>query len=49
MTMTATPSTVPAGNVTFIVKNTGTIDHEAVVLKLDRRPDLGQAARRRRR
>jgi len=34
MTMTATPSTVPAGNVTFIVKNTGTIDHEAVVLQL---------------
>ena len=34
MTMTATPSTVPAGDVTFIVKNTGTIDHEAVVLQL---------------
>ena len=35
MTMTVTPSTVPAGDVTFVVKNTGTIDHEAVVLKLD--------------
>ncbi|HVN52364.1 MAG TPA: sulfocyanin-like copper-binding protein [Acidimicrobiales bacterium] len=35
MSMTVTPSTVPAGNVTFVVKNEGTIDHEAVVLKLD--------------
>ena len=34
MTLVATPATVPAGNVTFIVKNTGTIDHEAVVLQL---------------
>jgi uncharacterized cupredoxin-like copper-binding protein len=34
MTMTVTPSTVPAGDVTFVVKNNGTIDHEAVVLKL---------------
>ncbi len=34
MTMTAAPSTVPAGDVTFIVKNSGTIDHEAVVLQL---------------
>ena len=34
MTMTVTPSTVPAGDVTFVVKNTGTIVHEAVVLKL---------------
>ena len=35
MTMTVTPSTVPPGDVTFVVKNSGTIDHEAVVLKLD--------------
>jgi uncharacterized cupredoxin-like copper-binding protein len=34
MTMTVTPSTVPAGDVTFVVKSTGTIEHEAVVLKL---------------
>ena len=33
MTLTLSPATVPAGNVTFVVKNTGTIDHEAVVLK----------------
>ena len=33
MTLTVSPSVVPAGDVTFIVKNTGTIDHEAVVLK----------------
>ncbi len=33
MTLTATPATAPAGNVTFVVKNTGTIEHEAVVLK----------------
>ena len=35
MSLTATPDKVPAGNVTFVVKNDGTIDHEAVVLKLD--------------
>jgi uncharacterized cupredoxin-like copper-binding protein len=33
MTLTATPDAVPAGDVTFVVKNTGTIEHEAVVLK----------------
>jgi uncharacterized cupredoxin-like copper-binding protein len=33
MTLTLSPSTVPAGDVTFIVKNNGTIEHEAVVLK----------------
>ena len=33
MTMTLTPSTVPAGKVTFTVKNGGTIKHEMVVLK----------------
>ena len=27
------PATVPAGDVTFVVKNNGTIVHEAVVLK----------------
>ena len=35
MTLTADPSSVPAGDVTFTVKNTGTIDHEVVVLKTD--------------
>ena len=35
MTMTATPSSVAAGSVTFTVKNTGTIKHEMVVLKTD--------------
>jgi len=35
MTLTATPDSVPAGDVTFTVKNTGTIDHEVVVLKTD--------------
>jgi uncharacterized cupredoxin-like copper-binding protein len=33
MTLTVSPSTVPAGDVTFVVKNKGTIVHEAVVLK----------------
>ena len=33
MTLTVSPSTAPAGDVTFVVKNTGTIEHEAVVLK----------------
>ena len=33
MTLTATPDAVPAGDVTFVVKNAGTIVHEAVVLK----------------
>ena len=33
MTLTASPATAPAGDVTFVVKNTGTIEHEAVVLK----------------
>ena len=35
MTLVSTPATVPAGNVTFTVKNTGTIDHEMIVLKTD--------------
>ena len=35
MTLTATPDSAPAGDVTFTVKNTGTIDHEMVVLKTD--------------
>ena len=33
MTLTLSPATVPAGDVTFVVKNNGTIEHEAVVLK----------------
>ncbi len=35
MTLTLSPATAPTGNVTFIVKNNGTILHEAVVLKTD--------------
>ena len=35
MTMTATPSSVAAGSVTFTAKNDGTIKHEMVVLKTD--------------
>jgi uncharacterized cupredoxin-like copper-binding protein len=33
MTMTITPSSVPAGKVKFVVQNSGTIIHEVVVLK----------------
>ncbi|MGZ4691301.1 MAG: hypothetical protein ACXVKA_02410 [Acidimicrobiia bacterium] len=32
-TLVATPATAPAGDVTFVVKNSGTIDHEMLVLK----------------
>lgn len=35
MTMTVSPASVPAGKVTFVAKNTGTIEHEVVVLKTD--------------
>lgn len=35
MTLTATPPAALAGDVTFIVKNAGTIDHEVIVLKTD--------------
>ncbi|MGZ4682998.1 MAG: hypothetical protein ACXWB2_05205 [Acidimicrobiales bacterium] len=34
MTLVATPDVALAGDVTFIVKNTGTIEHEVIVLKL---------------
>jgi uncharacterized cupredoxin-like copper-binding protein len=33
MSLAVSPETVPAGDITFVVKNTGTIEHEAVVLK----------------
>jgi uncharacterized cupredoxin-like copper-binding protein len=33
MSLTASPAAVPAGDVAFVVKNTGTIEHEAIVLK----------------
>ena len=33
MTLVAGPASVQAGDVTFVVKNTGTIDHEVIVLK----------------
>ena len=33
MTMVVAPASVQAGDVTFVVKNTGTIDHEVIVLK----------------
>ncbi len=43
MTMTLSPNTVPAGStVTFVVKNTGTIEHEAVLLKLAAGQDPGK-------
>ncbi len=35
MTLTPATTTAPAGDVTFAVKNTGTIDHEMIVLKTD--------------
>jgi uncharacterized cupredoxin-like copper-binding protein len=35
MTLTASAASAPAGNVTFVVKNSGTIDHEMIVLKTD--------------
>ncbi|HWS46603.1 MAG TPA: hypothetical protein VN636_12135 [Acidimicrobiia bacterium] len=35
MTLTATPSSAPAGNITFVVKNAGTIDHEVLLIKLE--------------
>jgi uncharacterized cupredoxin-like copper-binding protein len=35
MTLVASPVSATAGDVTFTVKNTGTIDHEVVVLKTD--------------
>jgi uncharacterized cupredoxin-like copper-binding protein len=35
MTLSATPATALSGDVTFVVKNTGTIEHEAVVLQLN--------------
>ncbi len=34
MTLVADKTTVPAGKVTFVIKNTGTIEHELVVLKM---------------
>jgi uncharacterized cupredoxin-like copper-binding protein len=33
MTMVVSPATAKAGNVTFVVKNNGTIEHEMIVLK----------------
>ena len=33
MTMMVAPASVPAGKVEFVVKNTGTIQHELIVLK----------------
>lgn len=33
MTVALSPATAPAGDITFVVDNTGTIDHEAIVLK----------------
>jgi uncharacterized cupredoxin-like copper-binding protein len=37
--MTAVPDSVPAGPVTFTVENTGTREHEMVVMKTDTAPD----------
>ncbi len=35
MTLVASPRAALAGDVTFVVKNAGTIDHEVIVLKTD--------------
>jgi uncharacterized cupredoxin-like copper-binding protein len=35
MTLVASTSSAPAGDVTFNVKNTGTVEHELIVLKTD--------------
>lgn len=35
MTMTLATSTAPSGDVTFTVKNSGTVEHEVIVLKTD--------------
>jgi uncharacterized cupredoxin-like copper-binding protein len=35
MSITTDTSTAPAGDVTFVVKNSGTIEHEMIVLKTD--------------
>ena len=35
MTLTVTPTSATAGDVSFAVKNAGTIDHEMIVLKTD--------------
>ena len=35
MTVVPSTATAPAGDVTFVVKNIGTIEHELVVLKTD--------------
>jgi len=37
--ITASPSSVPAGPVQFIASNTGTMEHEMVILKTDLAPD----------
>ena len=39
MTLTATPTSASSGDVTFTVKNTGTVEHEVVVLKTDTAAD----------
>ena len=38
-TLTASPASIAAGKITFTVKNTGTIEHEMVVLKTDTAAD----------
>ena len=35
MSLTPATSTAPAGDVTFTVKNAGTVEHEMIVLKTD--------------
>ena len=44
MTLTATPTSATAGDVSITVKNAGTIDHEMIVLKTDTavRPAAGR-------
>src|SRR5581483_9444426 len=35
MTLAPSPASAPAGDISFTVKNTGTIEHEMIVLKTD--------------
>ena len=37
--ITANPASVPAGDVQFVASNTGTMDHEMVIIKTDLAPD----------
>jgi len=44
MSITARPGAVPAGQVSFVVTNTGSLTHELVVLPLDPGSQIGERA-----